>query len=182
MLMRVVSLFSLLLLCVATQAASEIFMKVDGIPGDSTDDKHKNEIVLANYAYSFFQTGATSTGGGGGVGRLTVTPFTVTKFIDSSSPRLALACASGQHFRQVDIVVREVSRDQVEFIKFKLEDVTITSFNASFNKEYSANTAPIEQVQLTFAVIEMSFIPVKADGSAGTEVKMRWDVRRNAPG
>ena len=156
----------------------DIFMKVKGIPGDSPDARHRNEIVLNSYAFNFTQTATVATGGGAGAGRLTVTPFTVTKYVDSSSPRLALASAAGERIEQVDIVVRQAGREPFEFLQFTLTDVIVSGFT---QENSSTGTLPVETIQLSFATIAMEYIPQRPDGSAGPPVRMTWNVRRNAP-
>jgi type VI secretion system secreted protein Hcp len=179
MLIRALSLFLLLLSGLAAQAVMDIFMRIEGIPGESRDARHPNEIVLNNYSFNFAQAGnVAATGGGVGAGRTTVSPFTVTKYTDSSSPRLALASLTGEHLRQVTIAVRRQGRDPFDFLRYTLNDVVVTGFTQT---ESSTGTQPEETIQLGFGSIEMEYIPQRPDGSAGEPVKMGWDVRRNAP-
>jgi len=178
MLSRMLSLCSLLLLCLAGQAATDIFMKIDGIPGESQDARHPNEIVLTGYSFDFTQSASPTAGGGGGTGKVAISPFTATKPIDASSPRLALAVASGQHLRQVNITVRRSGREQFEFLHIILTDVMISRFA----QENTSAGMPEEVIGMTFATIEIEYIPQLPTGAAGTPVKMKWDVRRNMPG
>lgn len=178
MLIRMLSLCSLLLFCLAAQAATEIFMMVEGIPGESQDTRHRNEIVLTGYSFDIIQSAAAATGGGARAGRVTFSPITVTKSVDVSSPRLVLASASGQRLQQVIITVGRPGREPFEFLRFTLTGIAISRFA----QENTSAGTPAEVIGLTFATIEIEYIPQRPDGSAGTPVRMKWDVQRNMPG
>lgn len=64
MLRRVFPLLTLLILAAAAQAAPDIFMRVEGIPGDATDAQHRDEIVVASYSFNIAQSASPSRGGG----------------------------------------------------------------------------------------------------------------------
>src|SRR5688572_2076064 len=63
---------------VAPAAAADVFLKLDGIDGESTDSKHKGEIELISYAQSFTNS-ASISGGGGSTGKTTCGAVTVLK-------------------------------------------------------------------------------------------------------
>lgn len=174
MLIRRLSLCALLLCSLAAQAALDLFLRLDGVTGDATDVWHRGEIVLTGYSFDFNQS-ATARVGGAGAGRVTISPFTVTKMTDSSSPRLALATASGQHFREATITVRRPGTEPFEFLRFVLTDVVVSGFSQD---TAATGSQPMETVQLTFATIEMIYTPQTPTG-AGTPVRMKWNVLQN---
>ena len=48
--------------------AVDMFLKISGIDGESTDHKHKDEIEVFSWSWGVSQTGSTG-GGGGGAGK-----------------------------------------------------------------------------------------------------------------
>ena len=46
-------------------AVVDYFLKIDGIDGESSDDKHKNEIQVESWSFGETQTGTGAYGGGG---------------------------------------------------------------------------------------------------------------------
>ena len=56
---------------IASSAAVDVFLKLDGIKGESTDDRHKDEIVIESWSLGATNTGSHSVGGGGGAGKPT---------------------------------------------------------------------------------------------------------------
>jgi len=64
---------------------ADMFLKIDGIEGESTDSKHKNEIELQSFSWGATQPGSAGHGGGAGVGKVQVHDFSFS----ISSTRLA---------------------------------------------------------------------------------------------
>jgi type VI secretion system secreted protein Hcp len=54
---------------------ADMFLKIDGIEGESPDDKHKNEIQLLSFSWGATQPGSAAHGGGGGVGKVQIHDF-----------------------------------------------------------------------------------------------------------
>ncbi len=48
---------------------ADYYLKVDGAPGESGDDKHKNEIECLSFDFGVTQTGSSSYGKGLGAGK-----------------------------------------------------------------------------------------------------------------
>ncbi len=86
---------------------TDIFMKINGIQGESRDKHHKDEIeVLAwNWGLSN-QVMAPSAGGGAGAGKVKFQDISFTHLVDKASPNLMLACASGKHYPEARLTVR----------------------------------------------------------------------------
>ena len=51
-----------------TIMAVDMFIKIDDIEGESTDDAHGGEIDVLSWSWGMSQSGTTHTGAGGGAG------------------------------------------------------------------------------------------------------------------
>ena len=131
--------------------AVDMFLKLDGIKGESADHKHKDEIHIESFSWGLHQTGGSGVGGGGGAGKVQVADITIMKFVDKSTPDLMLHCANGKHIPNATIVVRKAGKGQQEFLKYKLTDVIVSSYEAASNG--GKNTKPQETVTLSFSKI-----------------------------
>jgi type VI secretion system secreted protein Hcp len=58
--------------------AFDIFLKIDGIKGESSDAQHREEIELASFSWGASQQGTTSSGGGAGAGKTTFKTSTLS--------------------------------------------------------------------------------------------------------
>ena len=148
--------------------AFDIFLKVDGIKGESGDAQHREEIELASFSWGVSQQGSTSTGGGGGAGKANLQDLHVVMNVSQASPQLFLACAEGRHIRTAVLTCRRAGgRDQREFLRYSLSDVLVTSYQTSGQEEKGV---PVDQVSFAYAQVKVEYWPQKADGSLGAPI------------
>ena len=68
-------------------AAPELFLKLDGIPGESARDRHANKIDVLSFSWGV--SAPTD-------GRPSFQDFSFTKRVDRASPQLLIRAAGGQ--------------------------------------------------------------------------------------
>ena len=107
-------------------AAVDYFLKIDGIDGESADSKHKGEINLQSWSWSEHQSGAHAAGGGGGAGKVSMADFHFTMHVNKASPKLMLACATGEHIKKATLVCRKAGKEQQEYLKITFDDVLVS--------------------------------------------------------
>ena len=147
-------------------------LKLEGVQGESTHAKHKDEIQL--YSWSWGASNAANVSGGGmAVGKGQAHDLHFTKKYDRSSPNISKNCASGKHFKDATISMSIAGGSQEDFLVIKLKEVYITSHNISA----SAGGEVTDAVSIAYADIEYAYKPQKPDGSLGGEVKFGWDQR-----
>ena len=156
-------------------AGVDYFLKIDGIPGESTDTKHKDEIVLTSFNMGVSNAGSASSGGGGGEGKASFHDFNFTHKFDKASPLLMLACASGKHIKDAILTARKAGKGGFEFLFIKMNDVLVTSSQTGA----SGDDLPVESVSLAFGKIEVDYKPQKANGSLGAAVTFKWNLLEN---
>lgn len=158
---------------VAEGAAVDYFLKVDGVDGESKDDKHKNEIDVESWSWGLSNTGSHTGGGGGGAGKSVPQDLVVTKGVDKASPKLMLACANGKHFKEVILTVSEDKRP--DYIRYSFFDVFCTEF-----KESGANGAlPMEQVSFNYAQVKVEYKEQDAKGTPAATHQASWDFKES---
>ena len=59
---------------------------------------HTNEIDVLSWSWGMTNNGSAHVGGGVGSGKVSVQDLTLSKFVDSSSPKLMLGHCNGKHF------------------------------------------------------------------------------------
>ena len=74
----------------------DIFLKIDGLKGESVDNSHKDEIDVLDWKWGLEQTGTAHIGMGGGAGKVRVKDLFVTKHVDKATPELFKACCNGK--------------------------------------------------------------------------------------
>lgn len=154
-------------------AAVDMFMKIDGVDGESQKVGHVNEIDVLSWSWGMSQS-ATVAGAGGG--KASVHDFTITKLTDKSTPNLMLDLLSGKHITDATFVIRKSGEKPLEYLQIKMTDVIISSINMGGS---SGDDRPTETVTLNFAKFEVQYVPQKPDGTGDAPVKIGWDIAGN---
>jgi type VI secretion system secreted protein Hcp len=156
-------------------AAFDYFLRVDGIPGESADAKHKGEIEVLSWSWGETQeTGSPSSGGA--AGRVDMSDLTVVARVSKASPHLLLACASSKHFKSAVLTGRKAGKGQLDYLTFSLSDILVSSYQTGGSASVEL---PMDSISLSFAKIQVEYKEQKADGSPGESVKVGWDRKAN---
>jgi type VI secretion system secreted protein Hcp len=154
-------------------AAADVFLKLSGVDGESTDDKHPREIEVVSWSWGITNPGTV----GGGSGKAVFKDFSFAKFFDKASPKLMLAVCTGQRFDQAVFTVRRPAADKpFEYLVITLSDVLVSSVAAAGTQ---AESRPTEQVAFQFTKAKVDYTVQNEDGSAGEVVSFGWDLVNN---
>ena len=156
--------------------AVDMFLKLDGIKGESKDAKHAGEIHIESFSWGLSQTGAHGVGGGGGAGKVQVHDISATKYVDKSSHALMLHCASGKHIPGGLITVRKAGDKPLEYLKIKLADILVSGIQVA---GHGGGDLLTENVTMNFAKFWVEYQEQKADGSGQPGGEMGWDIKAN---
>lgn len=157
-------------------AASDYFLKIEGVDGESKDKAHANEIQLESWSFGASQSGSMAMGGGGGAGKVSMQDFSITKHVDKSSPKLFESLVTGQHLKEAKLVIRSAGGSQLEYLVITLSDVLVSSYSTGGS---SGDDRPMESVSFNFSQIKMSYVEQDAKGSAGAATEFGWDLKAN---
>jgi type VI secretion system secreted protein Hcp len=153
----------------------DYYLKLDGIEGESEDEKNPNEIEVTSFSWGESQQGTMAFGGGGGAGKVQFQDVHLTARSNKASPKLSLACATGQHIKTAVLTVRKAGGGQEGYYKVTLTDVLVSSFQSAGSG--GADAVPMDQFTLNFGAIEFEYKPQKADGSLGSSQKIKYNLK-----
>lgn len=161
-------------------AAIDYYLKLEGIEGESQDERHRGEIKLLSFSWGEDEPGieqlmAMSRGAGGGAGKVQFQDFHFATYINKASPKLMEAVATGKLIPEVVLTARKAGEKQPVFLEIKLTEVYITSYQTGG----SSIDLPTDQVSFNFAKIEVKYWPQNEDGSLGAAVEFNWDLKAN---
>lgn len=164
---------TLLLTPLTSFAAIDMFLKLDGIPGESVDKANVGSVDILAWSEGLSNSGTTHVGGGGGAGKLNVQDISVTKYLDSSSPLLRQYIASGRIIPSAVLTARTSGENPRVFFKIELKNILISSVSAGGSGGEDRLT---ENLSLNFAEVKWTY--TKPDGR---EVTAGWDIAENIP-
>jgi type VI secretion system secreted protein Hcp len=164
--------------------AFDTFLKIDVIPGESTDDKHKDWIELLSFSHGISQpaSGSASTAGGRSAERCDHQDFSVVKALDKASPKLALFCCNATHIKKINVELCRAAGDKQKYMEYNLSDVIVSGVRPGGSSK-GGETLPLEEVSFNYGKIE--WVYTETDHSTGKpkgNVKTNWDLTANKGG
>ncbi|HGL4256688.1 Hcp family type VI secretion system effector [Burkholderia dolosa] len=154
--------------------AQDIFLKLTGIHGESTDRSHPNEIEVLTWGWTATQQSGLHVGSGGGVAKCTVADLTFEHYVDRATPNLIQCCLTGRHLDSAVLVMRKVGSKPLEYLKITMEHVLVTAVTPASNLNMRG---PREEVRLSFARMMEEYVVQSPQGGHAGTVRMGYDIR-----
>ena len=176
----------LLFLLAAGPAAAAVFVKYDGVDGESRGPDgtgNKDWFIVDSFSFGIEREMKESGEKGGtqdiniGVGELQ--ECTMTKSLDLSSGKLAQAAASGQSLGKCEVCFT-TSGDTGEPPACYLHYVMERCYVKSWSTSGDADDRPTEEVAFYYNKIAFGYVDTDEDGVVREE-SMSWDRKRNRP-
>jgi type VI secretion system secreted protein Hcp len=159
--------------------AIDVYLQIDGIKGESSDDKHKDWIECASVNWGIHQprSASASTAGGHTAERVEMEEISFNKVADLASPILAQTCAMG----------KTIPRARFEFMRADGQGVPIKYFEIELENVLIGGVSPgieagsilSEHVSLKFSKVKWKYIQQKVNGGAGGSTVGGWDLSAN---
>lgn len=155
---------------------TDIFLKIDGIAGESQDSNHKGWTSIESFTWGASQPGNMSVGGGGGAGKVQYRDLSVRAHIDKATPAIMRYVSNGKHINKIEVSVCKAGGNQIEYCRITLEDVLITNalFNGTGQKELIAITYEFQA-----AKVKTQYWEQASSGGKGAESQSGWDIKEN---
>lgn len=158
--------------------AFDAFLKIDGIPGESTDEKHKDWIEILSFTHGLAQKSSptASTAGGATSERVQHQDLTIAHLMDKASAKIYEACCTGKHIKDVTIELCRAGGTKQKYMEIKMEQVVISAVSMSG----ADGDFPAETVSFNYGKIKWTYTQQKrADGTGGGNVSAGWDLTAN---
>jgi type VI secretion system secreted protein Hcp len=157
------------------------FLKIAGIDGESTDDKHKGWIEVLSFSMGVAQArSGTHSGSGSKAGqRADFADFNFVHTVDKASPKLFQYCASGEHVKDVSLEVCKAGGDKQKYLVYKFSDVLVSSVRPGGSGQ-GVDALPVEDVSLNFGKVEITYTVIDAKGKPAGDVSAGWNLDTNA--
>jgi len=150
--------------------AYDVFLKLNGIDGESNVIGYEKWIVLSTASFSIANQ-SKEAGAGGSGGKAVLNEFTVTKRFDASSIALFQASAAGSMIKSGQLVfVPQGEGRKTPVLTFDLKDIGIASY--SFNNLE-------ESISLTFTSMTLEYAAMNGKGGSNPPITGGWDFGKN---
>lgn len=156
-------------------AIVDYFLKIDGIEGEAQDTKHKNEIQLESWSFGETNAGTAAQGLGMGAGKVQMGDFHFVMRSNKASPKLFLACASGEHIKKAVLTCRKAGKEQQEYLKWMFSDLLVSSYQTGGSAH--SDVVPLDQISINFTEAQIDYKEQKADGTLGGAVTTKYNIK-----
>jgi len=168
---------SILLFLLALPADAAIYMKIEGIDGESTADGHEDWIELLSVSESIARPDDGATGSSRRRGAAVFEDIVVEKFLDRTSPKLRQALAEGRTYPKVDIDITRICGEH-EVVYFTYELVNSQLGSISLEGMSAGGDRPVEDFSLNFEEIKWTYDIIGPDCSSEGTVEAEWSIER----
>ena len=159
--------------------AIDVYLQIDGIKGESMDDKHKDwiECTSVNWGVSQPRSATASTGGGHTAERCEHQEVVFTKLADLASPILLQTCSAGKTIpkAKLEFMRADGQGERIKYFEIELENVLI----GSIKPKVEEGSIIQEHVGLKFSKIKWKYTQQKVTGGAGGNTSGGWDLATN---
>lgn len=158
--------------------AADVYLQIEGIKGESQDEKHRDWIEVASIDWGVAQptAGTVSTAGGHTISRAVFDAVRFTKVVDLSSPKLMELCAQGKTLPKAKLeFFRADGSGPVKYYEVLLENVLISANKKSF----AGSGLLLDQFTLHFSRIVEKYTQQKIGGGVGGSTAGGWDLASN---
>jgi type VI secretion system secreted protein Hcp len=159
--------------------AIDAYLQIDGIKGESTDERHKSWIEVSHVGWNVHQPRAASvsTAGGHTNGRAELSQVAFRKLADMSSPMLQQTCAMGKTLARAKFEFMRADGDgkPVCYYTVELENVMISGVTPNSG----AGGTIEETVHLAYSKIKWTYVKQSIRGGAEGQTAGGWDAAAN---
>jgi type VI secretion system secreted protein Hcp len=159
--------------------ANDIYLQIDGIQGESTDDGHREWIEVSKVSFGVMQprSATASTGGGHTAERAELTDINFFKVADLSSPLLFQTCAQGRTIPKAkfEFMRADGKGMPIKYYEIELENVLI----GRLAMDAVDGELLGESIGLKYSKIKVKYTEQKIAGGAGGNTTGSWNLANN---
>ena len=157
-------------------AKGDMFLKLEGIEGESNDEIKKNHIEISSFSFGGSNSGSFNAATGGGTSKANLQDVHFTKQIDKSSPNLFGVLTNGKHIDKATITVRKAGGDPKDYMTITLTPCFVSSYNLS---GHDGGGMPQESFSLNYDKIEFEYKTQDDKGNLGASNKKSYETSKN---
>ena len=93
-----------------------------------------------------------------------------------ASPLLLIAALTGRHIKSGVLTASHAEKQGLNFLSYTFTDVLISLYATDISSD---PVSPVDQISITFAKIQVKYLPQTATGKPGPPVTAGFDTKAN---
>jgi len=160
--------------------ATDVYLHIDGIKGESQDHQHKDWIEVTGIHWALHQprSATSSTAGGHTAERVEMSDVSFAKLTDLSSPILAQHCAMGKTIAKARLEFFRADGDgaRIKYFEIELENVLVGMIKPHLG---GSDKYLSETVNLKYSKAKWKYSQQRIGGGTGGNTIGSWDAATN---
>lgn len=154
--------------------ATDYFLKLDGIDGESQDDKHKNEIQILSWSWGGSNISSVSGTGGSGAGKVNLSDLSVMVYFDKSTPKFFKSICAGTHIKTGTLSAIKAGSDGKPYLKVDFKELFVTGLQISASSE-----VPSVSLSFSYNEIKIDYSTQNEQGNVTSTGAVTYDTKAN---
>jgi type VI secretion system secreted protein Hcp len=154
--------------------AVDYFLKLDGIEGESNDDKFKNQIQILSFSWGASNVSSVAGTGGSGAGKVDLADFSIMSYFDKSTPKLFKSICAGTHIKTGTMSAVKAGTDGKAYLKVDFDELFITGLQISASSEI-----PSISISFSYNKIKIDYSTQNEQGQVVSTGAQGWDLKAN---
>ncbi|HZP03613.1 MAG TPA: type VI secretion system tube protein Hcp [Terracidiphilus sp.] len=154
--------------------ATDYFLKLEGIQGESQDDKHKDEIQILSWSWGASNVSSVSGTGGSGAGKVNLSDLSVMVNFDKSTPKFFKTVCAGTHVPSGTLTAIKAGADGKPYLKVDFKELFVTSLQISASSE-----VPTVSVSFSYNEIKIDYSTQNEQGNVTSTGAVTYNTKGN---
>ena len=154
--------------------AVDYFLKLDGIEGESQDEKHKNEIQIMSWSWGASQVSSVSGTGGSGAGKADLSDFSIMTNFDKATPKFFKSICAGAHIKTGMMFAIKSGSDGKPYLKVDFKELFVSSLQISASSEI-----PTVSLSFTYNEIKIDYSVQNEQGNLTSTGPVTFNLKEN---
>jgi type VI secretion system secreted protein Hcp len=149
----IVALTLVMFTTASSAAAVDYFLKIEGIEGESTAAGYEGQLEIISFSWGVERARDTNAP--------TLADLKIVAKVNKATPKLMLACATGQHIPEAKLTCRKAggSAGGGGYYKITFSDLVVSSYQTGGSGSSSGDVVPTDQFSLNFSQIKVEYEP-----------------------
>ena len=152
----------------------DYFLKLDGIEGESLDEKHKNEIQIMSWSWGASNVSSVSGTGGSGAGKVSLSDFNIMANFDKATPKFFKSVCAGTHIKTGTMSAIKAGADGKPYLKVDFKELFVTGLQISGSSEI-----PTVSLSFSYNEIKIDYSTQNEQGNLTSIGPVGYDLKGN---
>jgi type VI secretion system secreted protein Hcp len=148
--------------------ATDMFLILPEIPGESYDSEYRKSIDIGSVTYGMSASGSPTDPVSG---KPSVDQIVISRWVDSASLPLLRALAEGRRLETGRILIRRVGEHRYLMLELNLRGVRVRGVEV---ENGGGDERPSERVTLAFEQVTWIYTPISPTGTLGTKITYQY--------